>query len=72
MSRGPVGVTNKTFEAKCYLHLNLTPKDWCTYGGVCRIGQLALRNGACNNCRYKKLMDIPMILDKLHNERNGM
>jgi len=71
MSKGQVGVTNKIFDTKCYLHLNLTPKDWCTYKGSCRIEQLALQNGTCESCQYKKQMDIPMILERLHNERNG-
>jgi len=69
MSKGPAGVTDHIFEPKCYLHLHLTPKDWCTYKGVCRVGQLALRNGACDCCQYKKRIDVPMILERLHNER---
>lgn len=71
MSKGPV-VADKNFNGKCYLHLELTPKDWCTYEGVCRVNQLVLGiNGTCDSCQYKKLIDIPMILERLHNERNG-
>ena len=73
MSKGPSGVGNKGFSGKCYLHLNLTPKDWCTYKeGVCRINQLAFgADHICDNCRYKKRVDIPMILEKLNGEKNG-
>ena len=71
MSKGPVGDIDKGFNGKCYLNLNLTSKDWCTYKGVCRIDQLALHNGTCNSCKYKKLLDVPKILERLHDERNG-
>lgn len=72
MSKGPAGVTNKDFNGKCYLHLNLTPKDWCTYEGVCRINQIAFgADLVCDNCQYKKRVDIPMILEQLNDIRNG-
>ena len=65
-------VADKSLYGKCYLHLDLTPKDWCTYEGLCRVDQLALGvNGTCDSCQYKKSIDIPMILERLHNERNG-
>lgn len=70
--KGPTGVTNKEFNAKCYLHLNLAPKDWCTYEGICRINQLAFGvDHICDNCQYKKRVDIPMILEQLNDKRNG-
>ena len=65
MSKGPTHY--KPFETKSYLHLKLTPKDWCTYTGLCRIEQLAVQNGECNCCQYKMKMDIPAILEKLNN-----
>lgn len=67
--RGPNRKKDDSKFKNCYLHLRLTPKDWCTYEGSCRINQLALQNGTCDSCQYKKLVNIPMILERLHNER---
>ena len=65
---------SKDFNGKCYLHLKLTPKYWCTYKkGTCRINQIAFgADRICDNCKYKKPIDIPMILEKLNGERNGI
>ncbi|MFW9871535.1 MAG: hypothetical protein ACFFG0_00325 [Candidatus Thorarchaeota archaeon] len=67
MSNGPVEF--KSFVGKNYIKLKLTSKDWCTYRGKCRIEQLALKNGTCDCCKYKRLIDIPEILERLHNDK---
>jgi len=65
--------SNKGFTSKYYLHLDLTPKDWCTYEGVCRLNQLVFKaDHICDNCQYKKRVDIPTILEKLNGKKNNI
>jgi hypothetical protein len=68
MSKGFNGVTDKEFQVKKYLRFKLTPKEWCSYPGICRINQLVTgEEHICDYCKYKKLVDIPDILDRLNN-----
>jgi hypothetical protein len=58
----------KSFNTKCYINLKLTPEDWCTYEGQCRVKQLLLQNGTCDCCQYKRMINVPELLDRIHNE----
>jgi len=74
MSKGQeqVGFFSKGFHSTNYLHLRLTPKDWCTYEGTCRMNQLVFGSDhICDNCQYKKRVDIPTILEELDIKING-
>jgi len=67
MSKGPNGANSK-FNGTKYLNLKLTPKDWCSYPGTCKINQVLFDNEKiCDKCKYKKLVDIPEILERMNN-----
>lgn len=67
MSKGPSGVTEKDFNGKTYLNFKLTPKDWCSYPGKCRINQVTFgAEKICDACIYKKPVDVPSLLEKLN------
>lgn len=67
MSKGPFD--SKSFSGECYINIKLTPEDWCSYKGRCRVKQLLLQNGTCDCCQYKRMIDIPNMLDRIHNEK---
>jgi hypothetical protein len=59
MSKGPTGV--KDFNGKTYYHLELKPKDWCSYHKYCPI-ENNLNGIYCNTCKYQRKLDIPTLL----------
>lgn len=66
MSSGPAGVSEKPFEPKNYINLDLHKKLWCTYKGECKVDDLINRHGfkVCLLCEYRKLLDIPEMIEK--------
>lgn len=68
MSKGPTGVTENGFNTKKYLNFKLTPNDWCSFRGKCRINQVAFgAEHICDTCIYKRLVDVPEILERMNN-----
>lgn len=72
MSSGPTLTGNTCIEVtkKQYLNANFEKKDWCGYKGHCRIDQLLTdHDEACLLCKYRIPLDIPKVLEGIHNER---
>lgn len=61
MSTGPTGA-NGHFKVIKRTNLNLTRKDWCGYIYECK-EQLDSNSNLCDYCKYKKLLDIPKMLE---------
>lgn len=73
MSKGPTLTGQTCIEAtkKKYLNINFSREDWCEYKGVCKRDHLVIdREEACMLCKWRKLLDIPKILDAALEERN--
>ena len=62
MSTEPAG-TNGNFKKVKRTSLKLTKKDWCSYVGECN-EKLDVNNDLCLYCKYRKLLDIPKMLNE--------
>ena len=74
MSGGPVltgGENCIKSTQKQYINLSLKTKDWCGYSGHCRTDQLLTDHVfTCLLCKHRTPLDVPEILEVMHNERN--
>lgn len=72
MSSGPTFVGSDEKECKkrdFYLNMTFTMADWCIYEGECLYEDLVSNtNVICLFCKYRKPLDIPVILEK-HKEK---
>lgn len=63
MSSGPVFTgTELCKHAKPWTSVNIVRDDFCTYKGKCQVWRNIV--DLCVHCKYKKLLDIPRILEK--------
>lgn len=73
MSKGPAltGSTCIGATRKQYINPSFDMVDWCGYSGHCRQDQLLTDHVfTCLLCKHRIPLDIPEILEALHNERN--
>lgn len=72
MSSGPTLTGTNCIEAtsRPYTNIDITENDYCTYTGHCQIARLVFhREDACIYCKYRKLLDIPAMIDQKLEER---
>ena len=61
MSTEPAG-TNGNFKIMKRTNLRLNKKDWCSYEKECN-EELDANNHLCYYCEYRKLLNIPKMLE---------
>ena len=69
MSKGPI-LTGKTLidaTQENYVSITLNKTDWCTFKGDCNLTKITM-DDLCMLCKYKKLLDIPNIINKERNK----
>lgn len=63
MSTEPTGITG-SFKKMKRTNLNLSKKDWCSYIYKTECNEnLDAYNHLCYYCKYRKLLDIPKMLE---------
>jgi len=68
MSSGPALTGSTCIEVtKCggYVNIDLSPELYCSYTGECKRNRLVFnRDEACLYCKYRRLLDVPAMIDK--------
>lgn len=73
MSTEPTGLNGKCVNVlkKKYLSVSFERSDWCDFKGNCLITNLIEeRDEICFLCKYRKQLNVPLILNRLYKERN--
>jgi hypothetical protein len=65
----PAGEENTIVFQPAIINIEITQSDWCGYEGKCK-KDIANVWDICFICKHRIKLDIPAMLDKVHEEQN--